>query len=400
MMGYSPIRMLFPVPRLLTNPDLFAGPRGLMALKGIGSSRTLLLTGRSLRQNLRGEIKKMLAAESVVAVERPGMGDPDWDQVTSILSVLAGDVPDLIVAAGGGAVLDLAKLVLLRLAWPESDPVKDEARMSRPFAVPPLKNRTRMCAIPTTAGSGAEVSSAALVMNGAAGSKSAIITHDFIYDMVVLDPRFLLDIPRSVMMSGVIDAMTHAVEGTISNVDNPLADALAETALERLGRLGRQWLGDEGDMTTILQLQYAAHMAGMVQNHCGVGICHSLAHQLARFGVGHGEANGVFLAPVLALNREEEKVARRLDHMESLAGFSIGERVAEFQQAGGLARDFEALVAGNRLGGSVWNAEALAEDAWVDVCTRFNPRSVDARQLQSFYPVSRLNRWMTVRSEP
>lgn len=384
-MGYSPIRMLFPVPRLLTNPDIFAGPRALMALKAIGSSRTLLLTGRSLKQNLRAEIKKMLTAESVVEVVRPGVGDPDWDTVASILSALRGDVPDLIIAVGGGTVLDLAKLVLLRLAWPEADPKGDAARLHRPFAVPPLKKSIRLCAIPTTAGSGAEVSSAALVMNGTTGSKSAIITHDFIYDMVMLDPRFLLDIPRSVMMSGVIDAMTHAVEGAISNVDNPLADALAETALERLGRLGRQWLADETDTATILQLQYAAHMAGMVQNHCGVGICHSLAHQLARFGIGHGEANGVFLAPVLGFNREAVKVAQRLDQLESLVGFSIGERVGEFQQAGGLAQNWDALVAGNRLADQVVNAEALAGDAWVDVCTRFNPRLVDAVQLQSFY---------------
>ncbi|MBF8274212.1 MAG: alcohol dehydrogenase [Magnetococcales bacterium] len=222
-MGFSRIKTLFAVPRLLTNPDLFAGPRALMALKGVGSSRTLLLTGGSLGQKLRGEIKKMLTAESVVEVTRPGRGDPDWDSVAAVLSSLGGGVPDLIVAVGGGSVLDLAKLVLLKLAWPEAD----VAQIHRPFAAPPLKTHIRMCAIPTTAGSGAEVSSSALVLDRQTQSKMVVVTHDFIYDIVLLDPRFLHGIPRSVMMAGVIDAMAHAVEGAISNVDNPLADALA-----------------------------------------------------------------------------------------------------------------------------------------------------------------------------
>lgn len=380
-MGCSRVRTLFPVPRLLATPDLFAGSRALMALKGLGSSQTLLLTGASLSEGLRAEIKKMLTADVVVEAVRSGGGDPDWEGVDAVLSVLAGVVPDLIVAVGGGAVLDLARLVLLRLAWPEAD----VARMDRPFAAPPLKNQCRLCAIPTTAGSGAEVSSSALVMNRQTRTKTAIVTHDFIYDMVLLDPRFLLGIPRSVMMAGIIDAITHAVEGTISNVDNPLADALAETALERLGRIGRQWLENEGDLATIVQLQYAAHLAGMVQNQCGVGICHSLAHQLARFGVGHGEANGVFLTAVLNFNRTEPRVAKRLDFLESLVGFSIEERVGEFQRAGGMARDFRTISAVKLWEDAVLDPALLAKDALVDICTRFNPRSVVQGDLEGFF---------------
>ncbi|MBF0172455.1 MAG: iron-containing alcohol dehydrogenase [Magnetococcales bacterium] len=374
-MGCSRIKTVFPVPRLLASPDLFAGSRALMALKGMGSSRTLLLTGGSLRPELRAEIKKMLSADSVLEVVRSGQGDPDWDGVERVLSALGGNVPDLIVAVGGGAVMDLAKLLLLRLAWPEAEP----GRMYRPFAVPPLKNQIRLCAIPTTAGSGAEVSSSALVMDRQTGTKMAVVTHDFLCDVVLLDPRFLLGIPRRVMMAGVIDAMTHAVEGTISNVDNPLADALAETALERLGRLGRRWLEDERDMETILQLQLAAHWAGMVQNQCGVGICHSLAHQLAPLGIGHGEANGVFLAPVLEFNRAEAKVAHRLDRLESLVGFAIAERLREFQRAGGLAVTFGELV------GVRGDVHAMARHALADICTRFNPREVTWETLVPFY---------------
>lgn len=380
-MGCSRIKTLFPVPRLLTNPDLFAGRNALMALKGIGSSRTLLLTGGSLQPERRAEIKKMLQAESVVDVVRSQSLDPDWHQVEGIVQSLAGKTPDLIVAVGGGAVLDLAKLVLLKLAWPEAQ----SDRITRPFAAPPLKSHIRTCAIPTTAGSGAEVSSSALVMEQTTQSKIAIVTHDFIFDVVLLDPRFLTGIPRSILLAGVIDAMTHAVEGAISNVDNPLADALAETSLERLGRLVLLWLQDESNMEIILQLQFAAHLAGMVQNQCGVGICHSLAHQLARFGIGHGEANGVFLAKVLAFNREVPKVAQRLDQLETLIGFSIAARVDELQSQGGLAKQFQDLRLRIVAQGAEPSPAILGGDALVDICTRFNPRPVDALELTAFY---------------
>ncbi|MBF0434851.1 MAG: iron-containing alcohol dehydrogenase [Magnetococcales bacterium] len=380
-MGFSRIKTLFPVPRLLANPDLFAGRHALMALKGIGSSRTLLLTGGSLQPEKRAEIKKMLQAESVIDVVRSQTFDPDWHQVETILQSLAGKVPDLIIAVGGGAVLDLAKLVLLKLTWPEATP----ERITRPFAAPPLKNHIRLCAIPTTAGSGAEVSSSALVLDQTSQSKSAIVTHDFIYDVVLLDPRFLSGIPRSVMLAGVIDAMTHAVEGTISNVDNPLADALAETSLERLGRLALHWLQDESNLEIILQLQFAAHLAGMVQNQCGVGICHSLAHQLARFAIGHGEANGVFLARVLAFNSAVPQVAERLHRLQTQIGFSIAERVGELQSAAGMATQFQDLRSRMASRGTAVAPAVLGRDALADICTRFNPRPVDAGQLTAFF---------------
>ncbi|MBF0109226.1 MAG: iron-containing alcohol dehydrogenase [Magnetococcales bacterium] len=375
---------MFPIPRLLANTDLFAGPRALMALRGIGSARTLLLTGGSLAPHLRHEIKRMLLAEQVVEVIRPGGGDPDWDGVEGVMGRLSGGMPDLIVAVGGGAVMDLARLVMLRIGWPEGE----GERLYRPFAAPPLKDNLRLCAIPTTAGSGAEASSSALVIDRATGTKKAVVTHDFLFDVVLLDPRFLSGIPRPVMMAGVIDAMTHAVEGFVSNVDNPMADLLAESALERLGRLGLCWLEDAEDGAVVQELQFAACLAGMVQNQCGVGICHSLAHQLARFGVGHGEANGVFLSRVLEFNSGEDKVARRLETLESRIGFSIAQRVGDFQRAGGLAVDLAALTRRDGIDLSTVDPCVLAQDALVDICTRFNPRAVTREELVSFWQTS------------
>ncbi len=360
------IKTVYPVPRLLTAPNLFAGEKSLKALKGLACSRVLLLTGRSVSETLKGEIKKSLSCDTVLEALRPEGGDPSFASAQSIWKQLAGMTPDCIVAVGGGAVLDLAKLILLLLEWPEAT----HARMSRPFALPPLKKRTRLVAIPTTAGSGSEVSSSALIIDDATRVKTAIVTHDFIADVVLLDPRFLLNIPRRIMVAGMVDAMTHAVEGFLSVVANPLADSLAESAVRLLGRYGPLWLqGGEQDLTIIQQLLIASHQAGMVQNQCGVGICHSLAHQMVFFGIGHGEANGLFLSSVLNYNCQERLVADRFSMLSENSGVAIIEWLQQMQKAAGLVRSLQEIT-----GAASMDRNQISQQALDDICTRFNPR--------------------------
>ena len=362
------IKTAYPVPRLITSPNLFAGEKALMALKGVACSRVLLLTGQSLANELREEIKKSLSAETVIEVSRPTGGDPSFDSVQLVWDILDGRRPDCIVAVGGGAVLDLAKLLLLWLEWPNAT----LERMKRPFALPPLKKRTKLVAIPTTAGSGSEVSSAALILDASTQTKMAIVSHDFIADVSLLDPRFLRTIPRSIMVAGMIDAMTHAVEGYLSSVANPIADALAESTVSMLGRYAFQWLeGGEQNLSIIQNLQIASHQAGIVQNQCGVGICHSLAHQMARFGVGHGEANGLFLREVLRFNCQDEVTKKRLAYLMETANVMIPEWLQKMQEAGGLATTLWNIPAAQKM-----DHNQIAQDALQDICTRFNPRPV------------------------
>ncbi len=363
------IKTVYPVPRLITTPNLFAGEKSLAALKGLACSRVLLLTGRSLSEPLRTEIKKNLACETVVEAVRPAGGDPTFASARGIWQRLAGKTPDCIVAVGGGAVMDLAKLVLLLLEWPDATP----ERLSRPFAAPPLKKRTRLAAIPTTAGSGSEVSSSALIIDDDTGVKTAIVTHDFIADLVLLEPRFLLNIPRRVMAAAMVDAMTHAVEGYLSIVANPLADALAVSAIRTLGHYGPLWLqGGEGNLEIIQQLLIASHQAGMVQNHCGVGICHSLAHQMAGPGIGHGVANGLFFPAVLAFNCLEPAVADRFQRLSENSGVAIIDWLQYLQGAAGLPLSLKGIIGVDGL-----DREKISERALNDICTRFNPRPVD-----------------------
>src|SRR6185436_10031556 len=250
-------------------------------------------------------------------------------------------VPDLVVGIGGGSSLDAAKLLMVLTEAPEID----LGEHARPFSLPPVRRRCRLALLPTTAGSGSEASSAALVTLGDPPRKVPIVSHDLLPDLAILDPELLAGIPAPVLAAGLVDAVTHAVEGYLSRIANPLADALAEKALQMVGEGFPLYQRDPEDPQWILTLQMAAYLAGLVQNLEGVGASHALAHQLSRLGIGHGTANGLCLPAVLAAHRAHGPSAERLARLERAAGLArIEDLLADLQEWGGLPRSLAVSI--------------------------------------------------------
>jgi len=358
------IRLPIPLPRLATPGDTVFGAQASIALQGLPASHAVVVTGTSLAPRLLDQLRGRLKAASVTVVRRPP-GEPGVDQVqTMAAAASAGRVPDLIVGVGGGSSLDAAKLLLVLTEAPEID----LGQYVRPFSLPPVRRRCRLALIPTTAGSGSECSSAALLTLGDPPRKVPIVSHDLLPDLAILDPAFLAGIPAPILAAGLVDAITHAVEGYLSRVANPLADAFAEKAVQMVVEGFPAYRGEPDDPQRILALQLAAYLAGLVQNLEGVGACHALAHQLSRFGIGHGTANGVFLPAVLASHRAHAPSAARLAQLERAAGLSrVEDLLADLQVYGGLPARLDPAVLDSA------DQAALCADALADVCTRFHP---------------------------
>jgi len=356
-----------PMPRLLLPMDTLCGAGSIVALRGVACSQALILSGRNLSNELLATIQNNLSAENVLHLVRQSK-EPTLGTIHDLLVKLDGFTPDCIVAVGGGSTIDTAKLVLMYLEVPEIDP----ERIKKPFAIPPLKKRTKLVAIPTNAGSGAEASSAAVYTDADTGGKVPVVTHDFIPDVSILDSRFLQGIPKTIMAASIIDALTHAIEAYISLVSNPLAESLAEKAVQMIGTSGPAYFKDTSDTETILQLQIAAYFAGIAQNHCGVGSCHSLAHQMNRYGIGHGIANSLFLESVLEFNQGDPSVKARLERLTHAANVeSINELAKEIRSLGDLPSGIAQITPRPEI-----DMELVAEGALVDICTRFNPRKM------------------------
>lgn len=363
----SPIRLPNQLPRLLLPRDTVCGVGSVVALRSVPSSQILILSGRSLPNVQLERLNSNLRGDSTKFLVRPD-GEPTLGTVQQLLQELDGFSPDCIIAVGAGSTIDTAKLMMLFLELPETD----LDGFQRPFSLPPLKRKARFIAVPTTTGSGAEASSAALYTEETSGSKIPVVTHDFLPDLCIIDPSFLREIPKDILASSILDAITHAVEAYISRVANPLAESLAEKAIQIIGSLALQGLSDHLEDESLLQLQIASYYAGIAQNHCGVGCCHSLAHQLSRYGIYHGTANGIFLGRVLELNREEPGVPARINKLVKIGQIeSISKLTKDVQELGGLPRSLSEVVPSVKV-----DANVIANGALADVCSRFNPRKL------------------------
>jgi acetaldehyde dehydrogenase/alcohol dehydrogenase len=233
--------------------------------------------------------------------------EPGEDLVRAGVKVLDDLRPDAIIAVGGGSVIDAAKamrlfhespeLTLRELSLPFLDARKRVARY------PHIAHSVKLIALPTTAGTGSEVSPAAVLTAG--GRKVTLVDYSLVPDIAIVDPTLTLSLPPAATADTGIDALTHAVEAFVSIFASPYTDAFCLQAISMiLDALPRAY-ADGSDIKARTDMANAATIAGLAFSNAFVGVNHALAHAAgARFGIPHGRANGIFLPHVLRYNAE------------------------------------------------------------------------------------------------
>jgi acetaldehyde dehydrogenase / alcohol dehydrogenase len=166
---------------------------------------------------------------------------------------------------------------------------------------PHIAHSMKLAALPTTAGTGSEVSPAAVITVG--DRKVTLVDYSLVPDVAIVDPNLTLSLPPPVTADTGVDALTHAVEALVSIFASPYTDALCFQAINLiLGALPRAY-ADGGDSAARTDMANAATIAGLAFSNAFVGVNHALAHAVgARFGIAHGRANGIFLPHVLGFN--------------------------------------------------------------------------------------------------
>ncbi len=355
-----------------TPPECYHGDDASLVFRTLAAARVAVVMSRSVVGSApAARIVERLRGTAFEVLEPSWAGEPELGALVGTVGDLERLAPDVIVAVGGGAVIDGAKLAWLRYALPDID-LADGGPVR--WSSSP-RGRARFVAVPTTAGSGSEVSSAAVVMAG--GSKLPIVSDELIPDAVVLVPEFLVGLPDRAFGASLLDALSHVVEGYVSTVSNPLMDVLGEGALRVVASEWRPAV-EQRAAPSLRRLQYAAMEAGWIQNHCLVGASHALAHHLGDVHP-HGEANAILLPGVISHNSTRSPaVATRYAALASAAGIpgghdGIGALVDEIAAATGVPRRLDPGVA-DRVGG-------LVEAAAADPAARTNPVAADAQFL-------------------
>ena len=271
-------------------------------LRSRGVSRPLVVSDR-------GVVGAGLVAAVTEALESDGISPGGlFDEVppdSSIASVKAGVAAyraqdcDCLIAIGGGSVMDTAKAINI-LATEGGDDI-------RPFAgvnnlARPLKP---FLAVPTTAGTGSEVTAVTIIKDEDAHAKLPVVSPYLLPDVAVLDPRMTLKLPPQITAATALDALTHAAEAFTCLAKNPVSDAYATTAIKGVSRWLVPVLEEPSNAEGRLELAQAATMAGIAFSNSMVGLVHSLGHAVgATSGVHHGTCMGIFLPVVLEFNLE------------------------------------------------------------------------------------------------
>ena len=234
--------------------------------------------------------------------------DPTLSTVNKALEKMRSYEPDLIIALGGGSPMDAAKIMWLLYEHPEAK--FKELSMTfmdirkRIYKFPELGNKAEMVAIPTTSGTGSEVTPFAVVTDDETGIKYPIADYELTPNMAIVDPDLVLSMPPKLTAYSGIDALTHAIEAYVSVLSNEYTKGLALEAIRLIFKyLPRSYKNGADDRKAREKIHYAATTAGMAFANAFLGICHSMAHKLgSTFHLPHGLANSLLIKPVIKYN--------------------------------------------------------------------------------------------------
>ena len=261
-----------------------------------GAERAVLLTDPGVEKTgLAGAVADSMGA-LCVGVFGEITRDTGFEVIDAACDFASGLEADSVVSVGGGSVMDTGKVlsVLLR----EGGKAKDHAGLY----VLKRGGVTHIC-IPTTAGTGSEVTSVAVVLSDDRSRKVYYLSEYLSPHAAILDPSMTLGLPRALTASTGMDAITHAIEATVSKLKNPIATALAMGAVRIIRSKLPECVRNGTDIASRADMQVAATMAGMAFNSAPVGLAHCVAHAAgALCGVPHGVANGIVLPAVMRHN--------------------------------------------------------------------------------------------------
>lgn len=236
--------------------------------------------------------------------------DPSVDTVLNGAEAMRKFNPDTIIALGGGSAMDAAKGMWLFYENPEAD--FEDLRLKfmdirkRIYKFPKLGRKAKMVAIPTTSGTGSEVTSFAVITDKVNNVKYPLADYELTPDVAIIDPNFVMTVPAAVTADTGLDVLTHAIEAYVSVMATDYTDALAIKAIEMVFEyLPKSYKGAntaEGKEARE-KMHNASCMAGMAFANAFLGVNHSLAHKLgSEFHIPHGRANAILLPHVIEYN--------------------------------------------------------------------------------------------------
>ena len=233
--------------------------------------------------------------------------DPSFDTIKKGVQAMKNFNPDVIIALGGGSPIDAAKGMWLFYEHPEADveglKLKFMDIRKRTYKFPKLGTKCKMVAIPTTSGTGSEVTSFAVITDKEKNKKYPLADYELTPDVAIVDPDLVMSLPKSVTADTGMDVLTHAIESYVSNMASDYTDGLAEKAVELVFENLEEAYEHGDNKLAREKMHNASTIAGMAFTNAFLGINHSLAHKIGgEFHLPHGRINAILLPYVIRYN--------------------------------------------------------------------------------------------------
>ena len=320
--------------------------------------------------------------------------------------------PDTIIALGGGSAMDAAKIMWVLYEHPEADFMDMAMRFidirKRVYTFPKMGEKAYFIAVPTSAGTGSEVTPFAVITDETTGVKYPLADYELLPNMAIIDTDFHMSAPKGLTAASGIDAVTHAVEAYAAMLATDYTDGLALQALKNIFQyLPRAYENGQTDVKAREKMANAATMAGMAFANAFLGVCHSMAHKLGAFHhLPHGVANALMIEEVIRFNAAEAPAKMgtfsQYDHPHTLARYA---EIADYLNLGGNndVEKMENLIkAINELKAKVGikntiqeygidetdflaRLDDMVEQAFDDQCTGANPRYPLMSEIKQMY---------------
>ncbi len=390
-------------------------PVALDELKAVmGKKRAFIVTDTFLYENgytkpITDKLDEMGIAHTTFFDVQP---DPTLKNAKDGAKQMSVFKPDTIIALGGGSAMDAAKIMWVLYEHPEADFMDMAMRFidirKRVYTFPKMGEKAYFIAVPTSAGTGSEVTPFAVITDEQSGVKYPLADYELLPNMAIIDTDFHMSAPKGLTAASGIDAVTHALEAYAAMLATDYTDGLALQSLKTVFKyLPRAYENGQTDIEAREKMANAATIAGMAFANAFLGVCHSMAHKLGAFHhLPHGVANALMIEEVIRFNSSEAPAKMgtfsQYDHPHTLARYAeiadylrlggstdeektenLIKAIAELKEKVGIKRTIKDYGIDEKV--FLDSLDEMTEQAFDDQCTGANPRYPLMSEIKQMY---------------
>ena len=363
---HKKLRILTPIGRFFGAGEILTGQGSFTALSALKQSRIFIIHSASFIESLDGIalVNKTFKNKPTYLSQVP-KGEPILENLNEMIQEIREFKPDCILAIGGGSVIDTGKLIWIMYEHPDIT----ETQLSKAFSVPSMRGKANFVAVPTTAGTGSEMSSAAVFKFTKESSKQFAVSHDLLPDIAILDPNFIINVPRIIKINSALDALAHSFEGYVSLFRNSYTQDLAEQSIRNIFNSMADYVV-KNDIKAADTMLRASNLAGVVQNISIPGLGHAISHSLSNHDISHGHACGRFLPIAMMINSQKDIISDLYDTLAIKLNLKGGNALVD--KINNYLEEYEVTISKSLLSSLKTNKNFI-ENTLIDPTARANP---------------------------